>query len=249
MPLSNRYLYKMSVSARLVQIRRFLGLSQKEMGKRVGVSGTTWQNYELENAAPNAHVLAHLSGEGFDMNWVLTGMGEMRAEGAGRKAEAGFAELAPLDLRRDQVGGAGAHMLVPRFTLRTLDTETGKRMTIEDRSLLDAISFRRDFIRNELKADPAQLIAVEAPDDSMEPTFAEGDLLLADTAEPKLRGGGIYVLASGGTLLVKRLQTKIDGGVIVSSDNAGRYPAEEIRKEDAEKLKIVGRVIWRGGRM
>src|SRR5690606_15278606 len=100
----NRYLYKMSVSARLVQIRRFLGLSQKEMGKRVGVSGTTWQNYELENAAPNAHVLAHLSGEGFDMNWVLTGMGEMRAEGAGRKAEAGFAELAPLDLRRDQVG-------------------------------------------------------------------------------------------------------------------------------------------------
>ena len=64
-----------------------------------------------------------------------------------------------------------------------------------------------------------------------------------------MRGGGIYVLASGGTLLVKRLQTKIDGGVIVSSDNAGRYPAEEIRKEDAEKLKIVGRVIWRGGRM
>lgn len=122
-------------------------------------------------------------------------------------------------------------------------------MTVEDRSLLDAISFRRDFIRNELKADPAHLIAVEAPDDSMEPTFAEGDLLLADTAEPKLRGGGIYVLASGGTLLVKRLQTKIDGGVIVSSDNAGRYPAEEIRKEDAEKLKIVGRVIWRGGRM
>ena len=58
----------MSVAERLTRIRRFLGLSQKDMGKRVGVSGTTWQNYELENAAPNAHVLAHLSGEGFDMN-------------------------------------------------------------------------------------------------------------------------------------------------------------------------------------
>ncbi|WP_421860299.1 helix-turn-helix domain-containing protein [Parvibaculum sp.] len=94
----------MSVPARLAQIRKFLGLSQKEMGKRVRVSGTTWQNYELENAAPNAHVLAHLSGEGFDMNWVLTGQGEMRKAGAAGKQETGFAELAPLELPRNQVG-------------------------------------------------------------------------------------------------------------------------------------------------
>lgn len=239
----------MTAAARLTAIRRFLGISQKEMGKRVGVSGTTWQNYELENAAPNAHVLAHLSGEGFDMNWVLTGEGAMRKEGTARKTDAGFAELSPLELPRNQVGGAGAHVLVPRYALRTLDTETGKRMTVEDRTLLDAISFRRDFIQNELKADTAQLIAVEAPDDSMEPTFSAGDILLADTGEPKLRGGGIYVLASGSTLLVKRLQMKIDGGVIVSSDNAKLYPPEEIGKRDAEALKIVGRVIWRGGRM
>lgn len=219
------------------------------MGKRVGVSGTTWQNYELENASPNAHVLAHLSGEGFDMNWVLTGQGSMRKEGGARKTEAGFSDLAPLELSRDKVGGSGAHMLVPRYALRSLDTETGKRMTMEDRSLLDTISFRRDFIQNELKADPAQLIAVEAPDDSMEPTFSAGDMLLADTSEPKLRGGGVYVIASGGTLLVKRLQVKIDGGMVVSSDNAARYPAEEIRKEDTGTLRIVGRIIWRGGRM
>lgn len=239
----------MSVSARLAQIRRFLGLSQKDMGKRVGVSGTTWQNYELENAAPNSHVLAHLSGEGFDMNWVLTGQGEMRKENAARKSEPGFGELSPLELQRDQVGGTGAHMLVPRYALRSLDTETGKRMTVEDRTLLDAISFRRDFIERELKADAAHLIAVDAPDDSMEPTFSAGDILLADTSDPKLRGGGIYVLASGSTLLVKRLQMKIDGGIIVSSDNTTRYPPEEIGKTAADALKIVGRVIWRGGRM
>ncbi|MEP2757733.1 MAG: S24 family peptidase [Hyphomicrobiales bacterium] len=239
----------MSVPARLAQIRKFLGLSQKEMGKRVRVSGTTWQNYELENAAPNAHVLAHLSGEGFDMNWVLTGQGEMRKAGAAGKQETGFAELAPLELPRNQVGGTGAHMLVPRYRLRTLDTEAGKRMTVEDRTILDAISFRRSFIEQELKVDPAKLIAVEAPDDSMEPTFSAGDILLADTSDPKLRGSGVYVLTSGSALLVKGLQMKIDGGVVVSSDNATRYPSEEIGKGDTDELKIAGRVIWRGGRM
>ncbi|WP_365708329.1 S24 family peptidase [Parvibaculum sp.] len=240
----------MTVAARLTQIRRFLGLSQKDMGKRVGVSGTTWQNYELENASPNAHVLAHLSGEGFDMNWVLTGQGDMRG-GAPKleTKEAGFSELGPRELARDEMGGAGRHVLVPRLTLRTIEGETGERMTVEEQTMLDAISFRRDFIERELKAGTGNLVAVEMPDDSMQPTFNPGDLLLADTSEPHLRGSGVYVFASGGALMVKRLQMKLDGGVTVSSDNAERYPPEEIERDALDRVKIVGRVIWRGGRL
>jgi len=237
----------MSVAERLTRIRRFLGLSQKDMGKRVGVSGTTWQNYELENAAPNAHVLAHLSGEGFDMNWVLTGQGEMRKSAAAvRGPDRGFAERGQPGLARDE---AGSHIFVPRYALHIVESASGTRMRVEERSLLDAIAFRRNFIETELKADPARLLAVEMPDDSMMPTFSAGDILLADTSEPKTRGGGIYVLTIGSTLLVRRLQMKIDGSVIVSSDNATRYPPEEIGKEDAANLNILGRVIWRSGRM
>lgn len=220
------------------------------MGKRVGVSGTTWQNYELENASPNAHVLAHLSGEGFDMNWVLTGQGDMRG-GAPKleTKEAGFSELGPRELARDEIGGAGRHVLVPRLTLRTLEGETGGRLTVEERTMLDTISFRRDFIERDLKAEIATLVAVEMPDDAMQPTFNAGDLLLADTSEPQLRGSGVYVFASGGALMVKRLQMKLDGGLTVSSDNAERYPPEEIERDALDRVKIVGRVIWRGGRL
>ena len=240
----------MSVASRLTEIRRFLGLSQKEMGKRVGVSGTTWQNYELENASPNAHVLAHLSGEGFDMNWVLTGQGAMRGgEPKLERKDAGFSELGPRELERGALGGTGRHVLVPRLTLRTIEGETGGRMTVEERTMLDALSFRRDFVERELRADTASLVAIEMPDDAMQPTFNPGDLLLADTSEPKLRGSGVYVFASGGALMVKRLQMKLDGGVTVSSDNAERYPPEEIERDALDRVKIVGRVIWRGGRL
>ncbi|MEP0709698.1 S24 family peptidase [Parvibaculum sp.] len=240
----------MTVAARLVQIRRFLGLSQKDMGKRVGVSGTTWQNYELENASPNAHVLAHLSGEGFDMNWVLTGQGDMRGGTPKLETkEAGFSELGPRELARDEIGGAGRHVLVPRLTLRTLEGETGGRLTVEERTMLDTISFRRDFIERDLKTGTTTLVAVEMPDDAMQPTFNAGDILLADTSDPQLRGSGVYVFASGGALMVKRLQMKLDGGLTVSSDNAERYPPEEIERDALDRVKIVGRVIWRGGRL
>jgi transcriptional regulator with XRE-family HTH domain len=239
-----------TVAARLVQIRRFLGLSQKDMGKRVGVSGTTWQNYELENASPNAHVLAHLSGEGFDMNWVLTGQGDMRGGGPKLETkEAGFSELGPRELAREEIGGAGRHVLVPRLTLRTLEGETGGRLTVEERTMLDTISFRRDFIERDLKTGTTTLVAVEMPDDAMQPTFNAGDILLADTSDPQLRGSGVYVFASGGALMVKRLQMKLDGGLTVSSDNAERYPPEEIERDALDRVKIVGRVIWRGGRL
>ena len=241
----------MSVSARLGAIRKFLGLSQKEMGRRVAVSGTTWQNYELENASPNAHVLASLSAEGFDINWVLTGEGAMRHGTAAEpdRQAAGFSELGARDLRRGEMGGDGRHVLVPKLTLRTIESETGQRLTAEDRTMLDTLSFRRDFIMHELKADVSALVAVEAPDDAMLPAIAPGDVLLTDTSEPKLRGSGIYVFAIGGVLLVKRLQTRLDGGITVSSDNALRYPAEEIEPAALGRVKIVGRVIWRGGRM
>ncbi|MEQ8325755.1 MAG: S24 family peptidase [Parvibaculum sp.] len=220
------------------------------MGKRVGVSGTTWQNYELENASPNAHVLAHLSGEGFDMNWVLTGQGDMRGGGPKLETkEAGFSELGPRELAREEIGGAGRHVLVPRLTLRTLEGETGGRLTVEERTMLDTISFRRDFIERDLKTGTTTLVAVEMPDDAMQPTFNAGDILLADTSDPQLRGSGVYVFASGGALMVKRLQMKLDGGLTVSSDNAERYPPEEIERDALDRVKIVGRVIWRGGRL
>ncbi|MFN4354299.1 S24 family peptidase [Parvibaculum sp.] len=240
----------MSVSARLGGIRKFLGLSQKKMGRRVGVSGTTWQNYELENASPNAHVLAHLSGEGFDINWVLTGEGTMRHEDAapGRSAP-GFSELGTREIRRGEIGGDGRHVLVPKLTLRAIEGDDGLRMTVEDRTMLDTLSFRRDFISRDLKTDAADLVAVEAADDAMLPSIAPGDLLLADTSEPKLRGNGVYIFASGGALTVRRLQIRLDGGITVSSDNASRYPAEEVESGALGKIKILGRVIWRGGRL
>ncbi|MBX3491843.1 MAG: helix-turn-helix transcriptional regulator [Parvibaculum sp.] len=240
----------MSVAERLSRIRKYLGLSQKDMGRRVAVSGTTWQNYELDNAAPNAHVLARLSDEGFDINWVLTGAGEMRKDGAlETKSVAGFAELPPREIGREKLAG-GNYVLIPRYALRALPREGGSAATtMEDVSLNEALAFRRDWIERELGARPADLIVVEMTDDAMLPTLVPGDLLLVDTSAPRMRGGGLYAFNLGGALAVRRLQARLDGGLTVSSDNAALYPPEDIEQAALERVKIVGRVVWRAGRL
>lgn len=60
--------------------------------------------------------------------------------------------------------------------------------------------------------------------------------------------GSIYVLQLNGGLLVKRIHRKLDGSVVVKSDNP-RYDPEIVSEDSADLLKIVGRVVWVGRRL
>lgn len=48
------------------------------MSRRFGLGDTTWQRLELEGRAPKGEVLEQLARGGIDINWLLTGAGEMR---------------------------------------------------------------------------------------------------------------------------------------------------------------------------
>ncbi|MEM4711283.1 MAG: S24 family peptidase [Candidatus Woesearchaeota archaeon] len=77
--------------------------------------------------------------------------------------------------------------------------------------------------------------------DSMVPTLYEGDWIVV--AEGIIDSNGIYVLNRNGMILVKRLEFKLTGSIIVKSDNPN-YTIEEISQD---KIKdyfiIIGRVI------
>jgi phage repressor protein C with HTH and peptisase S24 domain len=82
----------------------------------------------------------------------------------------------------------------------------------------------------------------------MEPHIRNGDLLLIDTKDQTFRNFGIYVIEVRGERLVKRVQRKFDGSLILISDNTV-YQPESISAELAEEVRVVGRVIWRGGQV
>lgn len=66
------------ISTRLKLLREKLNLSQKEFGKRVGVSRDVIGNIEYERVEPKEPFLTHLC-DVFEINkeWLLTGKGEM----------------------------------------------------------------------------------------------------------------------------------------------------------------------------
>jgi transcriptional regulator with XRE-family HTH domain len=67
-----------SLSDRLKIVREKMGKTQKEMALLIGVSYGSLQVYEEGKSVPGGKVLAALSRQGFDVNWILTGEGEMR---------------------------------------------------------------------------------------------------------------------------------------------------------------------------
>ncbi len=110
------------------------------------------------------------------------------------------------------------------------------------------IAFGHDWIRSVLHVDPEHLLLDTAVGESMSPTVVDQDLLLVDTTDRKLREFGIYILEFQGERLVKRVQRKLDGSLLLISDNE-IYEPERIPPERAGEVVVVGRVVWCGGRI
>jgi transcriptional regulator with XRE-family HTH domain len=77
----------MSLPERLKQARETLRYTQKDLSKAVSVSVQMWRAYEAGSSVPGGNVLEALARLGFNVNWILTGEGEMRRSGSRNKHE------------------------------------------------------------------------------------------------------------------------------------------------------------------
>lgn len=136
-------------------------------------------------------------------------------------------------------------VLVPRYDVAA---SMGNGSVIHSEQVVDHLAFREEWVRTELGAVPKNLILISAIGDSMEPTLRAGDLLLIDRGGEGVKQDAIYAFATNGELRVKRMQLKIDGSVVVKSDNQ-QYEPETLTSDQAAALHIVGRVVWSGRRM
>jgi phage repressor protein C with HTH and peptisase S24 domain len=114
-----------------------------------------------------------------------------------------------------------------------------------------AITFGFDIarVRRVLGCEPDDLALFTVTGNAMEPSVCEGDMLLVDTTSNHHSEDSLYLLSRQGHLLVKRIQSNLDGGaLLVRSDN----PADKdalIAIKDMAKLDVsfVGRVVWTSG--
>lgn len=136
--------------------------------------------------------------------------------------------------------GRGDWIDVPRLPL---GASAGGGALAFDEVAIGALRFSARWLR-EQGLDPRMLSAIRVEGDSMEPSLRDGDEILVDRTPRPLRDG-IHVVRSGDALLVKRLDTAQPGQIVLVSDNAAYRPIELPRAE----VEVIGRVVWKGGRL
>ncbi len=77
----------MDIAARFKMVRDSLGYSQREMAKKLDSSLGALQSYESGKSVPGGNVLEALARLRFNVNWILTGEGEMSNKPCGWWAE------------------------------------------------------------------------------------------------------------------------------------------------------------------
>jgi phage repressor protein C with HTH and peptisase S24 domain len=76
----------------------------------------------------------------------------------------------------------------------------------------------------------------------MEPVIKEGDTVLIDQSQKNILAGAIYAVGVEDTILVKRVE-KHPNKLVLCSDNK-EYAPIFLEKEEADKIRIIGKVIW-----
>ena len=107
----------------------------------------------------------------------------------------------------------------------------------------DAFRFSRRWLR-EQGLEPAQLSSIRVMGDSMDPLLRDGDEILVDRTPRPFREG-VHVVRLGEALHVKLLQAVPPDRLRLISKNAAYEPVE-VPMSDVD---VVGRVVWKGGRI
>jgi len=193
----------------------------------LGVHANTIGNYERGDRQPDTEFLGLLRERiGADINWLITG------EGNGSTTPA--------------VLGKNLHQVsIPRFAIQA---SAGGGSVVLSEEVEDYFTVSRDWLSRYLPKG-AKAGIIEARGDSMEPTIADGDILILDFSidSSVVNDGGVFVISVDGVLLVKRLQVTVDGHILIRSDN-DLYEQEKVTREFAdESITVHAKVVWAGG--
>jgi len=212
------------------------------LAKMAGVTPkatSKWMNGE--SMPGGAKMLAVANALGVRVEWLEYGRGEMKETSATLQVEDARTPPRGFELKDD-----------PSYTGVLQLTARGSTGSGEDNSHVEirgVMAFKSSWLRaNNL--NQRHLDVIYANGHSMEPTINDGDVLLVDESTIEPKDGQIFAMQSAtkGTI-VKRLVKSDIGGWIIRSDNQdkARYGDEALRDGEINEVRIIGRVVWRGG--
>ena len=144
--------------------------------------------------------------------------------------------------RVDEAELGGPAAALPSVAVRRLEIEAsaGPGAIAEEDRAGGAAHFDPRLLA-QLGVRPADAAEIRARGDSMAPLIEDGDLMLIDERDRRVRDQpAVFVIRLDGVLLVKRVAR--DGAMLrITSDNPA---AAEIAAQVPGAVEVIGRVVW-----
>lgn len=213
--------------------------SADRLARATGVSPSAFRKWLRGEAEPSRERLVALANaSGVPVGWLANGDGPEPPFQGGATTARVRGMAVPLDAGLDRQD----YVVLPK---RPEAAAAGAESPPAPEAT-EFIAFRRDWVRGHLGIEPNQLLVETAVGELMEPSIQNGDLLLVDTTDTRYHSFGVYVIEIAGERLVKRMQPRLDGSLTLISDNPA-YEAEHVPRDQADTVRIVGRVLWTCG--
>jgi phage repressor protein C with HTH and peptisase S24 domain len=226
--LSSKKIAKYEIGSRIKRARG--NDTQREFAKKLLFSSNYLSEVESGKTKPSLELLLMISHiTKYSLHWLLTGQGPL------------FIEATDSMVREDPAsyGALGELIFVPGLSC---EDEVGRDVQGVEEAGGARYAFRRQWLQS--KGSVEELVHMEARGDSMEPTIADGDMVLINSAQKKVIGGTLYALRTKNAVMVKRLQPIGTARLQVMSDNK-LYDSYEIDL-DIGDIEIIGQVVWIG---
>jgi phage repressor protein C with HTH and peptisase S24 domain len=198
-----------------------------------GVPVSTLNNYLAGRDMKRGPMVALADATNVSLEWLATGRGEMVAGAAAAPTAQPIANPAL----------GSSFVLIPRYDVRA---SAGAGQAVEQEQQVGYMAFEQDFARTVLRRPTQHLVTLRAEGDSMEPTIRDGDVLVVDTSVTEVENSRVYIVDVNGRLMVKRIQLRLDGSLVIKSDNP-KYEPEVVHFSECTPFRIVGQVIYQAG--
>lgn len=197
--------------------------SRQEAADVAGVVPDQLARYIRGDARPTFETVANLAAaRGFSLDWVASGHGEPR-QGVAPQGGDEIQQIPVWDVVASS--GPGTYHISER--------------------LQGHLGFSRAWLLT-LNIPLNNLHVVFNAGDSNAPSINDRDAMLIHRGEERLVGDAFYLFDSGGVLLVKEIERRVDGSVVLKSKNPEHAP-QVIPRNQVETLSVFGRVMWAGG--
>lgn len=232
----------LELGAEFKRLRLGLGLTADVMAERLEISRGYLSEIENSKSVPSDKLLRSVQRE-FNVNFLTpTGKQVAKKNSVTHLPYPKFEPSEPL-IASENIRPYGAEP-VPIPVYKGIKASAGNGSGSNGDEPPEAhVSFSPVYMRRHFGRSGDGFAMIYVKGDSMQPGLLDGDEIVIDTRQRRVDRDGIYVITLRGDLKVKRIQQRLDGSLVVKSDNAA-YEAELVSAAQAEEFMVEGRLVW-----